>query len=47
MGTDEPEIADQEGGRLIARIGARVPGWAVAMFMDARYLNRRRQQIAA
>jgi hypothetical protein len=47
MGTDEPEIAHQEGGRLIIRIGARVPCRAIASFMEARYLNRGRQQIAA
>jgi hypothetical protein len=45
--TDEPEIAFQDGGRMIVRIGARVPRRAVATFMDARYLNRRRQASAA
>jgi hypothetical protein len=47
IGTDEPEIALQDGGRMIVRIGARVPGRAVTAFMDARYLNRGRHAIAA
>src|SRR5215211_764289 len=47
MDTDEPEIALQEGGRMIVRIGAQVPCQAIATFMDARYLNRHRQPIAA
>lgn len=47
MGTDEPEIALQEGGRMIVRIGARVPCRASTAFLDARYLKRRRQSIAA
>ena len=47
MGTDEPEIALQEGGRMIVRFGSRVPCPAVATFLDARYLNRGRQPLAA
>jgi hypothetical protein len=47
IGTDEPEIAYQEGGRLLVRFGARVPCPALASFMDARYLSRNQQHIAA
>lgn len=47
ISTDEPEIAFQEGGRLLARIGAQAPSTSIAAFMDARYLNRNRQHIAA
>ncbi|MGD9893245.1 MAG: hypothetical protein AB7R89_18730 [Dehalococcoidia bacterium] len=47
MDTDEPEIAHQEGGRLIVRIGARVPCQAIVSFMAARFLNRSRRPIAA
>lgn len=47
VGTDEPEIALQDGGRLLVRVGARVPCHAVAAFTQARYLNRNRHDIAA
>lgn len=46
VGTDEPEILLQDGGRLLVRIGARVPCRAVAAFTRARYQHRNRQRAA-
>ena len=46
-GTDEPEIAFQQGGGLVVRVGARVPAHAVTDFHRAQYMRDDRHRPAA